>query len=537
MRIWLSFLLFFLLAVVAHAQLTFQKVYGSSNSEFCNYATQTRDDGFIMVGQSYSLGAGSGDIYVVKTDTAGILQWTKTYGGVNDEAGYYIEQTNDNGFIMTGYTYSYGNGSEDVFMIRTNSVGDTLWAAAFGGPLYDEGRCIKQTTDGGFVMLGTTYSFGQGVADMYLVKMDGGGNITWVKTFGDTLLEEGRYVQQTIDGGYILVGSSSSYGPYSSDVYLVKTDQLGNLQWCYTYGGHNNDYGYCVKQTNDGGFIIVGTTYSFGYGNGDVYLIKTDANGVMTWSRTYGGTNFDDGQSVFQTADGGYLIGGTTENYSGANQYLCAIKTDNVGNLQWTKTFGGSQPNLGSSISFTNDGGFLLGGYTDSYGAGNSDYYLIKTDPWNEDLCSNGDITLYSTFAATNTAFRFTFTHSNTPQNPLGHRVSNFHTNVGTGGTELSICFQLGVNDLKETMKEVTVFPNPCNGQTTLSINSSKNFSSSIHLHLYNILGQEFPLNYYWQDSKTGFLLMVKDVPSGVYFCKVLDGESFLSMSKIIIQR
>jgi len=208
----------------------------------------------------------------------------------------------------------------------------------------------------------------------------------WQKTFGwsnEDYNEQGRSVQQTTDGGYIITGEeveTEDMPPYEdySDVYLMKTDSSGIQQWSKRFGqGYYNDGGYSVQQTTDGGYIITGYTWSFGNGSADVYLIKTDGNGIEQWYQTFGGTDDDYGTSVQQTTDGGYIITGGAGSYP-PDVYL--IKTDGNGIEQWNQTFGGVSTDVGRSVQQTTDGGYIITGYTWSFGNGSADVYLIKTD-------------------------------------------------------------------------------------------------------------------------------------------------------------
>ncbi len=167
---------------------------------------------------------------------------------------------------------------------------DTLWTKAFGGTNEDYGRSVQETSDGGYIIAGYTKSFGAGSYDVYLIKTDANGDTTWTKTYGGSNIDQGYSVEQTSDGGYIIAGNSKSFGAGLDDVYLIKTDANGDTTWTKTYGGSNIDQGYSVEQTSDGGYIIAGYTKSFGAGSYDVYLIKTDANGDTTWTKTYGGS-------------------------------------------------------------------------------------------------------------------------------------------------------------------------------------------------------------------------------------------------------
>jgi hypothetical protein len=223
-----------------------------------------------------------------------------------------------------------------------------------------------------------TTSYGAGWYDVYLIKVDVNGNMQWSKTFGGSGGDEGFSVQQTRDGGYIIVGRTESYGAGGSDVYLIKVDVNGNMQWSKTFGGRGDDWGRSVQQTRDGGYIIVGWTTSYGAGGRDVYLIKVDVNGNMQWSKTFGGSGDDWGFSVQQTRDGGYIIVGVTTSYGAGWYDVYLIKVDVNGNMQWSKTFGGSGDDEGFSVQQTSDGGYIIVGYTKSFGAGGADVYLIK---------------------------------------------------------------------------------------------------------------------------------------------------------------
>jgi hypothetical protein len=359
------------------AIVTFERTYGGTDSDRGFAVQQTQDGGYIISGSTWSFGVGQEDIYVIKTDSLGDTLWTKTFGGTNWDRSRSVQQTQDGGYIISGWSQSFGNGLPDVYLIKTDASGDTVWTKVHGGTSADESFCVRQTSDGGYISVGRTNSYGAGDFDVYLVKTDALGDTMWTKTFGSTFIDYGICVQQTSDQGYVVVGMNGSLP--GGDIYLIKTDSLGDSLWTRTYGGNNSDTGYFVNLTQDGGYIIAGATGSYGAGGNDVWLLRIDGNGDTLWTRTYGGSDYDGGFAVQEIQDG-YIIGGRTTSFGAGGLDLYLIKIDASGDTIWTRTYGGAEVDWYFSGQQTQDGGYILAGYTASFGAGSDDVYLIKTN-------------------------------------------------------------------------------------------------------------------------------------------------------------
>jgi uncharacterized delta-60 repeat protein len=376
----------------------------------------TSDGGYIIAGSTQSFGAGGDDIYLIKTDSEGNMLWNQTYGGTGYDYGNSVQVTSDGGYIIAGQTNSFGAGAYDVYLIKTDSEGNMLWNQTYGSTNRDEGHSVQVTSDGGYIIAGSTQSFGAGGDDIYLIKTDSEGNMLWNQTYGGPDDDGGSSVQVTSDGGYIIAGYTYSFGAGKSDVYLIKTDSEGNMLWNQTYGGTGYDYGNSVQVTSDGGHIISGYSSPSGPSGYDFYLVKTDSGGNMLWSQTYGGTTVDRSFSVQVTSDGGYIISGSTASWPFDESDVYLVKTDSEGNMLWSQTYGGTGYDGGFSVQVTSDGGYIIAGSTYSFGAGKSDVYLIKVQPPISQPITTTTSTTTKTTSTTSTTTKTTSTTSTTIQ-------------------------------------------------------------------------------------------------------------------------
>lgn len=346
---------------------------------------QTEDSGFALAGITWSHGAGQSDMWLVKTDQNGVPLWNRTFGGAEKDWASAIIQISDGGFVLAGRTWSFGAGQSDMWIIKTDAEGTVQWQQTIGGSGDDWAHGLIQTNDAGFALAGYTCSFGVDSSDMWLVKLDSNGALLWARTYGGVGNEQAFALVQTFDGGFALGGRTNTFGKGHYDMYLVKTDPEGYLEWNHSYGNSGRDQAFALLQTTDGGFALAGETRRFDMNYRDFWLVKTDDTGTIQWNQTYGTTEREWSDALVQAPDGGFILAGfqTTLNNSGFVD-LWLVKSDFNGVFEWERTYGGPRHDLASSIVQTDDGGIAVAGITNApwffpyYGGG--DMWLLKLD-------------------------------------------------------------------------------------------------------------------------------------------------------------
>ena len=414
--------LFCFLTVSAFSQVAieWQKSFGGPGWDAARILEQTADGGYIMGGESNADGNdvtgnhGFFDYWVVKIDSSGNIQWQKSLGGTGADYLYSIVQTDDGGYIAAGRSVSNdgdvtGNhGTYDYWVVKLDGGGNIQWQKSLGGSGWDEAHAIQQTSDGGYIAAGFAESLDGDVtgvhdySDYWIAKLDSSGNIEWQKAFGGFDEDEAYAIQQTSDGGYIVAGSTLSddgdvtghHGDY--DYWIVKIDSAGNMQWQKTLGGSSEDIATSVQQTIDGGYIVAGNSISAdgdvtnNKGGSDYWVVKLDVSGNIQWQKSFGGTDYDYGSFIRQTSDGGYIVSGGTSSNDGdvtinfGDYDFWILKLNNAGNIIWEKSLGGSMEEFAFAVHQTADGGFITAGYTNSQDGditvsyGNYDFWVVK---------------------------------------------------------------------------------------------------------------------------------------------------------------
>jgi hypothetical protein len=360
---------FIISTIVSEAQICFQKTYGGPFFEMASCVRQTSDGGYIVVGNAPATSGNGKDICLIKTNEYGIEQWTKKIGEIYDEAGSCVRQTTDGGYIISGTIFNDISGfSLQYYFVKTNANGDTVWTRKYG--FGQKGATsIYQTIDGGYVFTGVSVDNSQHCVG----KLNSNGDLLFEKYYG-FLSTISSSIQQTTDGNLIISGSKGL------DFCLVKLDGIGDTLWTRIYGNTDHEYGSFVQQTSDGGFIIAGRKLCDTLSD-KTYIVKTDSNGDTIWTKSYQGVCGGGPHCVQQTSDGGYIIGDISCTYWQDTLYLRTVKMNSNGDSLWTNTFGGSiYYGIGCFVQQTTDGGYIISGSTSILGAGNTDFILIKTN-------------------------------------------------------------------------------------------------------------------------------------------------------------
>ena len=350
------------------------KTFGGINDEYAVFDTleQTLNNEFLIFAQTHSFGSGGKDIWFLKTDLDGNVLLNKTYGGINDDWPGRILETSDGGYIFTGTTFSFGNGQSDLWLVKTNSQGNIQWNKTMGGSGNEWGSHLFITADNGYFIAGRTDSSGAGSYDNWLIKTDENGNIIWQKTLGGRGSEWLGFMIQTSDGGYASIGYTSDASFTDFDMQLIKLDENGNEVWSQTYDSKNLDMGHGVCQCSDGGYMLTGLTTESWTSEYDMLLVKTDPMGNELWSKTLGGKYYDVGNTILPTVDDNYVLTGSLDSD------LCILKINDEGDILYSYKIGGNGDDSGGDLMYVNGGDYIVSGHTNSFGHGGYDVWLLK---------------------------------------------------------------------------------------------------------------------------------------------------------------
>lgn len=536
----LLFLIAFVFSALAFGQVTFQKKYGGSDWDVGYDIQKTFNEGsngFILAGYTLSYStitqsAVPADFYLVKINLNGDTLWSSAFGGSSVDIGYSVKETFDKGFIVAGETQSFGSGATHIYLVKTSSDGSVLWSRTFGGPLYDGAYSVIQVPDGGFILAGTTVNYGAGNSDTYLIKTDSDGDLLWTKTYGGSLNESATSVIQTADGGLMVVGTSSDYtgNNYGRNISLIKTDSNGNMQWAQAYGGTGYDLSTSIQQLADGGYVFAGFTQSFGPGS-YLYLNRTDSGGNLLWSKCYGGSGSgtgDGAHSVQICQDGGFIISGFTDRFGLGSTDIYMLKTDSNGSLLWSSTYGGSgiEGDVSGNVQESSEGGYIVCVSARSAANSDADFYVVKTDASGHSGCNE-------TFPNTQVFTPNTIVSASNFQTSSGGVQGIPATQARRGCTTMTLCSTAGINESQDPFFNVQVSPNPSTGILLIKAENDNRIFKKSHLSIYNASGDRVYDGNLISDNSQ---IDISAQPVGIYLLQMKTEQDIFS-KKIIITR
>ena len=529
----ISKLFFFLIVndITTVSAQNFERSFGGQLDDLPEMILPAFDGGYILAGTKFdTLGSNNiADILIIKTDTAGSIQWSETISTNGDDQGFWIERTPDSSYVITGNTYDYLINKLDIFFIRIDLSGTILSQKIYNVLNSERANCIRSTSDGGFIIAGETVSSNADL-EMYMLKIDSTGNVMWSKAFGDSENESAQFISQTSDGGYVLAGTSR-FGLSWSSIFIVKTDSIGNLNWSMKYNTQPF-LSRCkisrIIQTQDGGYLLSGTS-SDNQPLESIVLIKTDSSGNIEWQRQYGSGGGERNNDIFDD-ETGYVMCGSTATQTG-NDEIIFMKTDYNGNLRWQLGFGIPDSNLiANSMIQSLQRKIILLAYSDASQTGYPDFFLITCDTiLDNNLCyMKTQAILQDTLDLVATPFIDSATVITIQAN------GNFQ--IGPGVTENFNCnVQTSVEEIKKP--EASVYPNPFSRSTTITI--STDAPCNLKMDVYDLNGRIVNHSTETSANEIDHRFEIDNssnqMKPGIYHCRFYNSDYNFSMKLVLI--
>lgn len=457
--------------------------FGSIANDVAEDVAITHDGGIILIGSTASSGDGNTDIYILKTDSMCNREWSYAIGGNNNDWGYAIKQTFDKGFIIAASSNSYGNGGYDAMLLKRDSVGNYQWQKTYGNNDWDFAYDVVQTFDSGYVFCGETYNNTAGFSDVYVVKTNSIGDTLWTKTIGGSLADKGNSLMQTADSNIVVAGLRNTQSD-STQAYVLKFDKDGILLWDSTFGGSKFDVANSIIETNDGNYVFIGTTNSFDTTNNDYYIVKISTNGSLIWQNYLSIINNEEAFDIYELSNSNLLFVAQTNTFGGGKTDVHLVTLTSSG--FWAakaSTFGSTEMEIPTGLAVNSNGIMYISGYTNSFGKGLNDLMVIKVDTITKNQ-------------------QYTF-------------------------TENEDLAPISVNELGIKNFSINIYPNPA--KKTLHINSSK---YPVNIQLIDILGKPI-LERKIHKQLTN--IDISSFPNGFYSLIFLENELVIDLKKIII--
>ncbi|WP_148206273.1 NHL repeat-containing protein [Thermococcus gammatolerans] len=364
--------------VIAEENTHWAKTYRGECEDTARAVAIAPNGDIIVAGYTESFGAGYGDVWVLRLDSEGNVKWQKTYGGSDKDWAAAVAVADNGDVIVAGGTESFGAGKADVWVLRLDENGNVKWQKTYGGKGYDVARSVAIAENGDIIVVGGTESFGAGKADVWVLRLDENGNVKWQKTYGGSSYDWGHAVAITDNGDVIVAGSTDSFGTHE-DVLVLRLDTNGNVKWQKTYGGIRGDIAFAVAIAPNGDIIVTGHTKSFGDWDSDVWVLRLDGNGNVKWQKTYGGSSDDDAYSVAIAPNGDIIVVGRTWSFGAGEDDVWVLRLDENGNVEWQKTYGGSDEEEAYAVAVAPNGDIIVAGW--NFGADLADVWVLRLPP------------------------------------------------------------------------------------------------------------------------------------------------------------
>jgi hypothetical protein len=481
-------------------------------------------------------------LYNIKANAQPDTLFQYTFGGTSEDVAKKIIATSDTGYLIIGSTSSFGHGSADVYIIKIDSIGNRQWSYVYGTSFIESGYSLRETFDG-FIIVGFT---NQNMNyDALIMKIDLNGQFLWQKIIGGGDWDFGFDIETTPDSGFIICGTTYSYSNGGSDIYAIKLDSIGNILWQKNYGGAVDESSKTIVRDYDNNYVIIGMTNTYGQGDNDFYIIKIDNDGDTSWTKTIGGNKFDEGWSIDLATDSNYLIIGTTFSYpndvSDTSGNILCIKAHKTGSILWQKTYGGDDNEEGRFINRLPDGNVMFGGITESFGQGGKDVIMYYVD-------SDGNFINGGTRGGTSDDEGFSATIGRNSE----YLVSGSTKSFGCGMVDCYVIrkqifpfipgFQITLNNFCDTpliyVKEnpenhcmVNIHPNPAPGDFHIDIPCFEK-EKNVMVKIFDAAGREIKSVKAVMSSLT---LSHNEFEKGIYFISVQLDTHVISNKKLIV--
>jgi len=462
-------LLIFAGSLFAQPDMTWSRVIGTSNQDNCYSIQQTDDGGYIAAGKTTSPIDANLDYYLIKMDSEGVIEWERTYGGDDNEWCHSVRQTSDGGFVLGGYIQYLGSGEHDMWLVKVDGSGEMEWDHTYGGDGHEACHVVRLTSDGGYILGGKSNSLQQDIYRMYVVKTDASGDTLWTRSYptGDWC----NTIESTSEGGYICGGGGWQ------GVCMVKIGSTGSLQWQRSWrGGTYFEDGSSIVEVADGGFVLAGYK---GRNDPNLYLVKTSAEGDTLWSRIHGEDAVDHCYSMIITGAGNYILAGFTTSYDLEQGAGFVAKANSDGYLVWTQTFSGNASRLFNSVRQSSDGGLILAGTV--FDPPNDEFFIVKT---------------------------------------------------GLDGTFIE---EDNNQEIPDRFAFHPAYPNPFNPQTNLAVDLAE--ETFLVIEVFNVLGERVDeiVKGHYAEGRHTIRLDGRKYTNGIYFVRAIAGNWQSQLQKVIL--